>query len=70
VTLTLTAAEIAELTDRHTRPAQIKRLRAMGVPFLDDPKAGRIVVLREALMQTGTKPPANEPDFSVFGQRA
>lgn len=68
MSLTLTPDELAELTDRHTRPAQIRVLKAMGVPYLDDGR--RVKVLREALTARGATPPLREPDFSIFTRAA
>lgn len=72
--LCLTPTEIHELTDRHTRPAQAVRLRAMGIPFLRDKKDGRIKVLRAVVEKRGgvQRPTVSEaePDFSWMEKRA
>jgi hypothetical protein len=63
----LTPAELVELTDKQTAPAQARRLKALGIPHFWV-KGARPKVPRSAL--TGARSagptPANEPDFSVF----
>ena len=66
----LTPAELIELTEAKTRPAQERWLRANGLLYLVSSK-GHIRVLRahrDARLGCGkqTRPVASEPDFSVF----
>lgn len=71
-TALLTTAELVELTDRQTAPAQARRLRAMGVPHIYTPGA-QVKVLRSALeRRAGVEAPrrregyAPEPDYLAF----
>lgn len=71
--LILTAEQLVELTDRQRAAAQVRRLKAMGVPFLWDGH-GSVKVLRSALEHQAAKRAARqgywqEPDFSIFGKR-
>ena len=69
--LTLSPAELVELTDRAKPKAQMRRLAALGIPFLYAP-GGSVKVLRSALERHPAvrKMPregyAAEPDFSRF----
>ena len=69
--LTLTPAELVELTDRAKPTAQMRRLRALGIPYLYAP-GGSVKVLRSALerhpaaKKTAREGYAAEPDFSRF----
>ena len=72
--LILTPAELVELTDRAKSTAQMRRLRALGIPFLYAP-GGPVKALRSALEgRTASEKAcregyATEPDFSMFGKR-
>lgn len=71
----LTPAELKDLTDRTTRPAQAARLRAMRIPFIQDEEDGRIKVLRQVAEKLGgiSKPKVEadaEPDFEWMKKRA
>jgi hypothetical protein len=46
--LTLNEAEIAEITDRHRRPAQAKVLKALGIRYQTRPD-GTLLVYRSAV---------------------
>lgn len=65
----LTRQEIADLTDRETKPAQCRRLRAMKIPYLYEP-GGEIKVLNSAIehrsMEKVRPHYAPAPDFTVF----
>ncbi len=70
--LTLTPAELVELTGRVQAAAQAKRLRAMGVPHIYT-KGEPVKVLRSAVeRRAGSTAPrrrqgyAPEPDYQAF----
>ena len=70
----LTPAELVELTEARTRPAQERWLRANGLLYVVTSK-GHIRVLRthrDARLGCGkqARPAGADPDFSVFRQRA
>jgi Domain of unknown function (DUF4224) len=70
MSLFLSPAELVELTDRHTAPAQVKRLQAMRIHYFWQ-KGGRVKVARNVI----ESPAANaskyalEPDFSIFNKK-
>lgn len=67
----LSPAEVCELTERKTRPAQCRALRAMGVPFRPN-AVGRPLVERAAVLRYRGRPerkPA-EPDWSALDRIA
>ena len=74
MSLTLTAEELVELTDREKPTAQVRRLRALGIPFIYAP-GGPVKVLRAAIDKHAEvkKAPREgydaEPDFSMFRKR-
>lgn len=65
----LTPAQLAALTDRQTKPAQCRRLRAMKIPYIYEPP-GEIKVLVTAIERRSytesRRGYAAEPDFSHF----
>lgn len=67
--LFLSRAELHRLTGRHTRPAQIKRLREMRIPW-EVNALGQVIVLRSAVEHAmgvpSAAPPASEPDFEAI----
>ena len=69
----LTEQELHALTRRHTRPAQIRRLKAMGIKFIDDPEEPCVLVLRSVVERAGGNDAANEeqaPSFEWMLKRA
>lgn len=69
----LTTAQLHALTKRSTRPAQIRRLKAMGIPYIDDPAAANLKVLRSVVERAGGNDAANDdptPDFTWMRKRA
>lgn len=58
----LTAAELEALTDRKTRPAQARVLKAKGIAFLPGPKVLRSVVERHG----GHAEPTPDPQSPSF----
>lgn len=70
MSLYLSPEELVELTDKKTAPAQARRLKALGIPFIWQPGM-RVKVLRSAVLPKGeAQPPIPEPDFSVFRRAA
>jgi Domain of unknown function (DUF4224) len=67
MSLFLSPEEVAELTDRHTAPAQVRRLKAMRIRFIYR-KGGRVKVPRSEIEPAAEEHSqyALEPDFSVF----
>lgn len=69
----LTDDELTELTDRLTAPARHRRLTAMGIPHIYEPKASLVRVLRSvAFRKSGERPAPREPepDFSWMKRTA
>lgn len=70
MTLTLTAAELAELTKRERPAAQARILRALGIPFRAHPDGSLLVLRSAAEAALGTelpagKMPAGKPEYEV-----
>ena len=71
--LQITAQELHALTRRHTRPAQIRRLMAMGIKFIDDPGEPCVLVLRSVVERAGGNEATSDeqaPKFEWMLERA
>lgn len=69
MSLILSADEIAEVTERQQRPAQIRQLAAMGIPFRIRADGAPVVsraAFDQAMGKGAPKQRAVEPDFSMF----